>query len=52
MNSQHTTLSAALSTIEQLVSQGHQSFKLYRSEGKVWNVIVNTVHTLSQGEGK
>ena len=47
MNSQHTTLNAALSTIENLISQGHHSFKLYRSEGKVWNVIVNAVHTLS-----
>lgn len=41
------SLNAALSTIEDLISQGHLSFKLYRSEGKVWNVIVNTVHTLS-----
>ena len=48
MSSQHTTLNAALHTIEQLVSQGHQSFKLYRSEGKVWNVIVNAVHTGTQ----
>lgn len=47
MNSQHTTLNAALQTIENLISQGHSSFKLYRSEGKVWNVIVNAVHTLS-----
>lgn len=45
MISQHTTLSAALTTIEQLLSQGFASFKLYRSEGKVWNVIVNAVHT-------
>jgi hypothetical protein len=47
MNTQHTTLNAALSTIEQLVSQGFFSFKLYRSEGKVWNVIVNAAHTAS-----
>lgn len=47
MNTQHTTLKAALSTIEQLVSQGHSSFKLYRSE-KVWNVIVNAVRTGTQ----
>lgn len=45
MNSKHTTLNAALNTIEQLISQGHSSFKLYRSEGKVWNVIVNAVRT-------
>jgi hypothetical protein len=50
MNTQHMkyhTLNAVLVTIEQLISQGHQSFKLYRSEGKVWNVVVNAVHTLS-----
>lgn len=52
MKTSHTTLNAALSTIENLISQGHLSFKLYRSEGKVWNVIVNAVqahsaHTLS-----
>lgn len=41
------TLNAALSTIQQLISQGHQSFKLYRSEGKVWNVIVNAVQAHS-----
>jgi hypothetical protein len=43
MSSQHTTLNAALTTIEDLISQGFSSFKLYRSEGKVWNVIVNPV---------
>lgn len=47
MTSQHTTLNAALSTIEQLISQGFSSFKLYRSEGKVWNVIVNAVQAHS-----
>ena len=46
-HTQYDTLNAALSTIENLISQGHQSFKLYRSEGKVWNVIVNAIHTLS-----
>ena len=45
MNTQHTSLNAALITIEQYISQGHSSFKLYRSEGKVWNVIVNAAHT-------
>ena len=43
----HTTLNAALLTIEYLISQGHSSFKLYRSEGKVWNVIVNAVQAHS-----
>lgn len=43
MKTSHITLSAALNQIENLISQGHSSFKLYRSEGKVWNVIVNAV---------
>lgn len=47
MNSQHDTLNAALTTIEGLISQGHSSFKLYRSEGKVWNIIVNAVQAHS-----
>lgn len=47
MSSQHPTLNAALQTIEQLISQGHSSLKLYRSEGKVWNVIVNAVQARS-----
>lgn len=46
MNTKHESLNAALHTIEQLISQGFSSFKLYRSE-MVWNVIVNAVHTLS-----
>lgn len=45
MKTTHATLNAALSTIETLISQGFSSFKLYRSEGKVWNVVVNAVHT-------
>lgn len=47
MPSQHSNLDSALLKIENLISQGFSSFKLYRSEGKVWNVIVNAVHTLS-----
>ena len=43
-HTQYDTLNAALSTIEQLISQGFHSFKLYRSEG-LWNVIANAVHT-------
>ena len=46
-HTQYDTLNAALSTIEDLISRGFHSFKLYRSEGKVWNVIVNTAHTMS-----
>ena len=47
MSSQHSNLDAALGKIEQLTSQGYSSFKLYRSEGKVWNVIVNAVQAHS-----
>lgn len=50
MNTQHTvydTLNEALTTIEDLISQGFSSFKLYRSEGKGWNVIVNAVQAHS-----
>lgn len=47
MSSQHNTLDAALGKIENLISQGYSSFKLYRSEGKVWNVIVNAVQAHS-----
>lgn len=47
MSSQHNTLDAALGKIENLISQGFHSFKLYRSDGKVWNVIVNAAHTMS-----
>lgn len=40
MITQHATLSAAMEKIEELVSEGHSSFKLFRTE-MVWNVIVN-----------
>lgn len=46
MNSKHTTLSAAMITVEDLVVQGHTSFKVFKELG-LWNVIVNAVHTLS-----
>lgn len=42
----YITLNAALQTIENLISQGFSSFKLYRSE-MVWNVIVNAVQACS-----
>ena len=45
MNNTYPTLSAALSKIECLILEGYGSFKLFRSEDKLWNVIVN-------GEGK
>lgn len=46
MSSQHSNLDSALLKIEQLISQGFYSFKLYRSE-MVWNVIVNAVQAHS-----
>lgn len=46
-HTQYDTLNAALHTIENLISQGFSSFKLYRSYGKVWNVIVNPVQAHS-----
>lgn len=42
---QHMTLSAAMITIEDLVEQGHTSFKVYKELG-LWNVVVNAAHTL------
>jgi hypothetical protein len=44
MGTQHVTLSSALLTVEDLVAQGHTSFKVFKEFG-LWNVIVN-------GEGK
>lgn len=40
MDTQHTTLSAAMIKIEDLISEGYDSFKLFKSLG-MWNVIVN-----------
>lgn len=36
----HTSLNAALLTIEDLISQGYASFKLFKQDG-AWNTIVN-----------
>ena len=44
MKTSHITLSAAMITIEDLVAQGHTSFKVFKELG-LWNVIVNAVHT-------
>lgn len=51
MKTTHVTLSAAMITVEDLVSQGHTSFKVFKELG-LWNVITNAVqahsaHTLS-----
>jgi hypothetical protein len=40
MKTIHVTLSAALITVEDLVAQGHTSFKVFKEMG-LWNVIVN-----------
>ena len=40
MKTSHITLSAAMITVEGLVSQGHTSFKVFRELG-LWNVIIN-----------
>ena len=40
MKTLHITLSADMFTVEDLVAQGHTSFKVFRELG-FWNVIVN-----------
>lgn len=40
MKTTHITLSAAMITVEDLVTQGHTSFKVFRELG-LWNVIVS-----------
>ena len=44
----HISLTAAMSTIESLVSQGYTSMKVWRELG-LWYTLVNTnaAHTLS-----
>lgn len=44
MNSQHNTLSAAMIKIEEHISEGFASFKLFKQDSQ-WYVIVNAVHT-------
>lgn len=46
MKTSHTTLSAAMITVEDLVAQGQTSFKVFKEMG-LWNVIVNAVQTVS-----
>lgn len=40
MNTTHVTLSSALIKIEDLISEGYASFKLFKNLG-LWNVIIN-----------
>lgn len=46
MKTSHITLSAAMITVEDLVAQGHTSFKVFKEFG-LWNVIVNAVQAHS-----
>jgi hypothetical protein len=48
MATQHITLSAALVTVEDLVAQGHTSFKVWREES-VWHVSLSSVEVNSKG---
>lgn len=41
MKTSHITLTAAMITVEDLVAQGHTSFKVWRECKGQWNVIVN-----------
>lgn len=47
----HITLSAAMIRIEELASQGHTSFKVFRELG-LWYTFVNTNVTQNVSEGK
>lgn len=50
---EHTSLSAAMITVQSLVSQGHTSMKVWRELG-LWYTIVNdnVAQNVSEGEGK
>lgn len=50
---EHTSLSAAMITVQSLVSQGYTSMKVWRELG-LWYTIVNTnaAQNVSEGEGK
>lgn len=49
----HTSLSAAMCTVQSLVSQGYTSMKVWRELG-LWYTIVNdnVAQNVSEGEGK
>lgn len=49
----HLSLSAAMLTVQDLVSQGHTSMKVWRELG-LWYTIVNdnVAQNVSEGEGK
>lgn len=44
MKTSHITLSAAMITVEDLVAQGHTSFKVFKELG-LWNVIANELQS-------
>jgi hypothetical protein len=48
MKTSHITLSAAMITVENLVAQGHTSFKVWREES-VWHVSLSNVEVNSKG---
>ena len=44
----HTTLTAAMITVENLAAQGHTSFKVWRQES-AWHVSLSNVEVNSKG---
>lgn len=50
---EHTSLASAMITVQDLVSQGQTSIKVWRELG-LWYTIVNTnvAQSVSEGEGK
>lgn len=48
MKTTHNTLTSAMLSVEDLVSQGHASFKLYKEQGSWWVIVNNIVN----GESK
>lgn len=53
MKISHSTLSSAMLSVEDLVSQGHSSFKVWREDSQ-WYVQTNvsTMESLVNGEEK
>lgn len=50
---EHTSLAAAMSTVQSLVSQGHTSMKVWREFGLWYTIVnINVAQTVSEGEGK
>lgn len=50
---QHKSLASAMIAVQDLVSQGHTSMKVWRELG-LWYTLVNTnvAQNVSEGEGK